>query len=446
MKIVKFPRKFKYRVVCVVEIIVIVILLLDYKFEKVVPNFFFLGDFTKDNVEAYWKAIISIGTAVFSLLTFFQASDKFCHEKHVHNENQKKETIRRYQDLVKNAIEILNDKSEDEGACLFAVQIMQNIASLYGQSEFTRTLEEQAEPFQIISIEGIVCLLKKHLDQVWSVRRQSDEIRQDIVQVIRFLYVNNNGLWTQDDLKRCGAHRFKNVYINMEYFDNISLEDMGFVNVVFDCANEYTKIIFGGSNEFTNCIFNCDCTTFLMPYGSIVFKKCDLQGFRMIEFNRILQNKERTEGTKGIEFRETNCKGMINLSNNIFDSIVIDSCRFEWAVHMHRIKVRTEMIVCDTEFSSGLDFQESIFEWKTLFKNSVCKSVFYFWGTKFYKKDRVDFYEFYIEEFPVPNWGAELYEDKHQPKSDTQKYRFEDLFEIIQEEETKRRKLVNKKG
>ena len=193
------------------------------------------------------------------------------------DENQKKETIRRYQDLVKSAIEILNDKFEDEGACLFAVQIMQNIASLYGQSEFTRTLEIQSEPFQIISIEGIVCLLKKHLDRVWSVQKPNDEIRQDIVQVIRFLYVNNNGLWTQDDLKRCGAQRFKNVYINMEYFDNLSLKNMEFFNVTFDCDNKYNKIIFAGSNEFVNCIFKCDCTSYLMPYGDIILKKCDLR-------------------------------------------------------------------------------------------------------------------------------------------------------------------------
>lgn len=444
MKLVEFLRDAKYKLVFLGWFILTVVLLLDYQFCKWVPNFFFLDSFTKDNVEAYWKAIISIGTAVISLLTVFQTSDKFFQEKRIHNENQKKETIRRYQDLVRSAIEILNDKIEDEGACLFAVQILQNIASLYGQSEFTRTLEKQSEPFQIISIEGIVCLLKKHLDQVWSVPRPNDEIRQDVVQVIRFLYVNNNGLWTQDDLKRCGAHRFKNVYINMEYLDYLSLKDMEFVNVVFNCDNEYTKIIFEGSNIFTNCTFNCNYSIFLKPYGAIIFRKCDLQGFKMIEFNDILHDKEKIKGTKGIEFRETNCKGFINLGNNIFDSIIIDSCRFESAVHMHGIKVSSEMNVCDTEFSYGLDFQGSIFEWKILFRNSVCKNAFYFWETKFYKKDRVDFYEFYIEEFPAPNWRTELYEDKHQPKLDAQKYSFEDLFEIIQDEETKRRKLVNR--
>lgn len=443
MKLIKFLGDAKYKLFFGGGLIVVVLLLLDYQFCKIVPNFFFLDDFTKDNVEAYWKAIISIGTAVISLLVFFQTSDKFFHEKRVHNENQKKETIRRYQDLVRSAIEILNEKFEDEGACLFAVQIMQNVASLYGQSEFTRTLEKQSEPFQIISIEGIMCLLKKHLDQVWSVQRPNDEIRQDVVQVIRFLYVNN-GLWTQDDLKSCGAHRFKNVYINMEYFNNLSLKDMEFVNVVFDGNSEYTKIILEGGNEFINCRFNCDFTTFLKPYGAIVFRKCDLQGFNMIEFNDIIQNKEKIRGTKGIAFRDTNCKGFINLSNNIFDSIKIDSCKFESVVHMHGIKVSSEMNVCNTEFSDGLDFQGSIFEWKILFKNSICKRVFYFWETKFYKKDRVDFYEFYIEEFPMPNWRTELYEDKHQPKLDAQKYSFEDLFEIIQDEETKRRKLVNR--
>ena len=44
----------------------------------------------------------------------------------------------------------------------------------------------------------------------------------------------------------------------------------------------------------------------------------------------------------------------------------------------------------------------------------------------------------------MPNWRTELYEDKHQPQLDAQKYSFEDLFEIIQDEETKRRKLVNR--
>lgn len=444
MKSIKFLRYAKYKLFFGGGLIVVVLILLDYQFCKVIPNFFFLDSFTKENVEAYWKAIISIGVAVISLLTFFQTSDKFFHEKRIHNENQKKETIRRYQDLVKSAIEIFNDKFEDEGACLFAVQIMQNIASLYGQSEFTRTLEKQSEPFQIISIEGLVCLLKKHLDQVWSVQRPNDEIRQDVVQIIRFLYFNNNRLWTKDDLKRCGANRFKNVYINMEYFDYLSLKGMEFVNVVFDCNNKYTKIIFEGNNVFTNCTFNCDFKTFLKEYGAIIFSKCDLQGFEVIELNDIIQNKEKIEGTKRIEFRETNCKGFINLDNNIFDRIIIDSCKFESAVQMHGIKVSSEMDVCNTEFSDGLDFQGSIFEWKILFKYSVCKSVFYFWETKFYKKDRVDFYEFYIEEFPMPNWRTELYDDKHQPKLDAQKYFFEDLFEIIQDEETKRRKLVNR--
>lgn len=59
----------------------------------------------------------------------------------------------------------------------------------------------------------------------------------------------------------------------------------------------------------------------------------------MIELNDIIQNKEKIEGTKRIEFRETNCKGFINLGNNIFDRIIIDSCKFESAVHMHGIKV-----------------------------------------------------------------------------------------------------------
>ena len=230
----------------------------------------------------------------------------------------------------------------------------------------------------------------------------------------------------------------------MEYFDYLSLKGMEFVNVVFDGDNEYIKIILEDGNEFINCRCNCDFTTFLKPYGAIIFRNCELQGFKMIEYNDIIQNKEKIKGTKGIEFRETNCKGFINLSNNIFDSIIIDSCKFESAVHMHGIKVSSEMNVCDTEFSDGLDFQGSIFECKILFKNSVCKRVFYFGETKFYKKDWVDFYEFYIEEFPMPNWRTELYEDKHQPKLDAKKYSFEDLFEIIQDEETKRRKLVNR--
>lgn len=57
------------------------------------------------------------------------------------------------------------------------------------------------------------------------------------------------------------------------------------------------------------------------------------------------------------------------------------------------------------------------------------------------KKDRVNFYEFYIEKFPMPNWRAEIYEDILQPKLNMQKYKFEDLFEIILDEKTKRRKL-----
>ena len=111
---------------------------------------------------------------------------------------------------------------------------------------------------------------------------------------------------------------------------------------------------------------------------------------------------------------------------------------------MGGIKVRAEMNVCGTEFFDGLDFQESIFEWKVLFKDSVCKREFYFGDTKFLKKDRIDFYEFYIEEFQVSNWRAEIYEDILPSKLNMQKYKFEDLFEIILDEKTKRRKLQNK--
>lgn len=80
MKLVKFFRDAKYKLFFVLGLIVVVVLLLDYQFCKWVPNFFFLDSFTKDNVEAYWKAIISIGTAGISLLTIFQTSDKFFHE------------------------------------------------------------------------------------------------------------------------------------------------------------------------------------------------------------------------------------------------------------------------------------------------------------------------------------------------------------------------------
>lgn len=420
----------------------IILLVLDYQYNKVIPNFFFLGDFTKDNVEAYWKAVISVVATVISLLTLLQTFDKFFLEKQIHNENQKKETIRRYQDLVRSAIEILNDKSEDEGACLFAIQIMQNVVSLYGKNEFTRTLEKQSEPFQIISVEGILCLLKKHLDQVWCVQRPNDEIRQDVLQVMRFMYANN-GLWTYEDLKRCGLHRFKDVYINMEYFDGLLLKGMQFINVVFNCDNEYTRIFFDGNNEFTHCKFNCDYTTFLKPYGAITFRECELQGYEMVEFDDIIQDKEII-GTKKVKFIETKCKGFVNLSDNIFHSLIIESSTFLNAVHMHRIEVSSEMIVTDTEFLAGLDFQGSTIEWKILFKNSLCKAIFYFGETKFYKKSRIDFYEFYIDEFPASNWSAEIYEDKHQPMLNDQVYCFKDMFKIIQDEENKGRKLVNK--
>ena len=432
----KFSRNKKYYIFFLSGFIVIVLLFLDYRFGKVVPNFFFLDSFTKQDVVAYWKGIISVVVAMISLLTFFQTSDKFFHEKRVQNENQKKETIRKYQDLVKTAIDILSDSSEEEGACIFAVQIMQNIASLYNKSEFISTLEKQSEPFQIISIEGIVCLLKRHLDRVLSVERRNDEIRQDIVQIISFLYIKNNDLWTQDDLKRCGAHSFKNLYINMEYLDGMSLENMEFVNTIFDCNNEYVKLYFDGKNVFKDCTFNCDYDIYLKKNGTIAFRNCGLQGLRMIEFNDVIKNKEMMKGTKNVEFVDTDFKGYVSLSDNLFDRIVINACRFDDMVHMHRIKVNSEMIVSDTNFLNGLDFQGSIFERRIMFERSVCKNIFYFWETKFYKKDRVEFTEFYVDEFPVPNWRTEIYEDKNQSMLETKKYSFIDLFEIIQGEET----------
>lgn len=442
MKLFKRLENVKYLIIGFL-VLGIIVVLLDYGFERIIPNFFFLDSFSKDDVKDYWKAVINIVVVVISLVTLLQASDKFFLEQHIHNENQRKDTIRRYQDLVRTAIEILNDKIEDEGACLFAVQIMQNIVSLYEKGEFTRTLERQSEPYQIISIEGVVCLLKKHLDRVLGVQRDKEKIRQDVVQIIRLLYTNN-GLWTQEDLKRCGVHRFKDVYINMEYFDCLLLKDMEFVNVVFDGNNDYIKIFFEGCNVFEKCIFYCNCTTFLKAHGNIRFEECELQGFRMVEFNDIIKDKERAQGTKSVEFTKTTFKGYVWLIDNVFHSIVIESCRFENVVYMHRIKVESEMVVCDTDFICGLDFQGSILKWQVIFKNCVCKKSLYFWETKFYKNDKVDFFEVYIDEFPAPNWRAELYEDKYHPTQDSKKYYFKDLFEIVQDEETKRRKLVNK--
>lgn len=443
MKYIREQREQKkFSAILVIITFIILALLVDYGNQKVIPNFFYLNTFTKADAGEYWSAVIKIVVVVVSLLTFWQTSDKFFFEKRMHNDNQRGEVIRKYQELVRSAIEIFNEKYEDEGECLFAVQILQNIVSLYDNGNYAITSEEQVEPFRVISIEGIICLLKKHLDRVWSIQRENDEVRQDVAQVVRLLYVNNRGLWDWEVLKQCGACRFKDVYINLEYFDYYLLKGMEFFNVVFYDNNDYVRMCFEGSNTFEGCTFKCDYNFFVDEYGSVILKKCELQGLRIIEFTNVVQNKGQLQGTKGIRFIETTFKGFVNMDRNLFDSIVIESCGFENVVYMREMKVKSEMTVCDTVFLDDLDFQQSIFEWRIQFKNVQIEGLLYFWAAEFYNKNRVSFWETYFGEFENGNWLAEVYEDE---KNSNRKYCFKELFEVITDEESHRMKLAEKR-
>lgn len=95
-------------------IIVLGIILVDYSFNKVIPNFIFINEFSKLDANAYWTGGISIFTIMLSIVTIFQTTDKILFEKRFQLEIQKRETIRRYQDLLRTAIEILNNRYNNE--------------------------------------------------------------------------------------------------------------------------------------------------------------------------------------------------------------------------------------------------------------------------------------------------------------------------------------------
>ena len=152
-----------YIAMMIIVLLAIVVLLYDYGHNRMVPQFFFLGSFSRENVVDYWSGVIKVATVVITFLTFVLTVKKFFFEKSVRNENQKSEVIRHYQELAQTAIQIFNDEYEDEAQCLFAVQIMQNIIALYDAGQVSMTIGEQSIPFRVISREGIIEILKRHL-------------------------------------------------------------------------------------------------------------------------------------------------------------------------------------------------------------------------------------------------------------------------------------------
>lgn len=431
-----------YIAMMIIVLLAILVLLYDYGHKQVVPQFFFLGSFLRDNVVDYWSGVIKVATVVITFLTFVLTVKKFFFEKSVRNENQKSEVIRHYQELAQTAIQIFNDEYEDEAQCLFAVQIMQNIIALYDAGQVSMTIGEQSIPFRVISREGIIEILKRHLDHVWGTPNQTDEIRQDIMQTLTLLYGNVHGLWNWYDLKKYDACHFKDVYINMDYLKDLSLQDMMFTNVIFDAKDKYIDIYFAGHNEFEECIFYCDYQVYLAAYSysAIIFRKCKLQGFKLHE--SIRDHRETREMRRCIKFEDTTCEGYVDLMYSIINTIEMKSCKFRGEVNMHGMQVKTELSICETEFCGGLDMQQSDFGYRVRFCKVKVWGLFYFADTQFHNKHRLDFVETFCNEFEPPNWFAIVYEAPHDA---TKQYCFEELFELVPTEEDGWNQLMMKR-
>lgn len=443
----KIKRKWKnnkntniYIAMMIIVLLAILGLLYDYGHNRVVPQFFFLGSFSRENVVDYWSGVIKVATVVITFLTFVLTVKKFFFEKSVRNENQKSEVIRHYQELVQTAIKIFNDEYEDEAQCLFAVQIMQNIIALYDTGQVSMTIGEQNISFRVISREGIIEILKRHLDHVWGIQSQTDETRQDIVQTLTLLYGDVHGLWNWHDLKKCDACHFKDVYIKMDYLKNLSLQNMMFTNVIFDAKDEYIDIYFAGHNKFEECIFHCDYQVYLAAYSAIVFRKCKLQGFKLHE--SIRDHGETREMRRCIKFEDTTCDGYVDLTYSIIDTMEMKSCKFGEMVNMRGMRIETELSIYETEFCDGLDMEQSDFEYRVRFYRVKVWKLFYFADAKFYNKHRLDFGETFCNEFESPNWSAIVYEAPHDT---TKQYHFEELFKLVPAEEEGWKQLMMKR-
>lgn len=443
----KIRRKWKknknaniYIAMMIIVLLAILGLLYDYGHNRVVPQFFFLGSFSRENVVDYWSGVIKVATVVITFLTFVLTVQKFFFEKSAHNENQKNEVIRQYQELVQTAIKIFNNEYEDETQCSFAVQTMRNIITLYDTEQASMTIGENSIPFRVISREGIIEILKRHLDHVWGIPNQTGEIRQDIVQTLTLLYGDIHGLWTWDDLKKCDACHFKDVYIKMDYLKNLSLQNMMFFNVTFDAKDEYIDIYFAGHNKFEECIFHCDCQVYLAAYSAIVFRKCKLQGFKLHE--SIRDHRETREMRRCIKFEDTTCEGYVDLTYSIIDTIEMKSCKFRETVNMRGMRIETELSIYETEFCDGLNMEQSDFEYRVRFYRVRVWKLFYFADAQFHNKHRLDFVETFCNEFESLNWSAIVYEA---PYDATKQYRFEELFELVPTEEDGWNQLMMKR-
>lgn len=443
----KIRRKWKknknaniYIAMMIIVLLAILGLLYDYGHNRVVPQFFFLGSFSRENVVDYWSGVIKVATVVITFLTFVLTVQKFFFEKSAHNENQKNEVIRQYQELVQTAIKIFNNEYEDETQCSFAVQTMRNIITLYDTEQASMTIGENSIPFRVISREGIIEILKRHLDHVWGIPNQTGEIRQDIVQTLTLLYGDIHGLWTWDDLKKCDACCFKDVYISMDYLQNITIKNMMFSNVTFDAKDKYINLYFAGHNEFDECRFHCDYQVYLATYGAIVFRKCELQGFKLHESFR--DHRETREMRRCIKFEDTTCDGYVDLTYSIIDTMEMKSCKFGKMVNMRGMRIETELSIYETEFCDGLDMEQSDFEYRVRFYRVKVWKLFYFADAKFYNKHRLDFGETFCNEFESPNWSAIVYEA---PYDATKQYRFEELFELVPTEEDGWNQLMMKR-
>ena len=160
----------KHIVGLIIGIVLIVVAVIDYAHNKIIPNFIFMEEYSASCAEAYWTGVIGIGVSIVSILTFLHALDQFAFEKRVHRESKEQEKIKKFEESLKSAIEILDTKYENEIECLRAVQIIKNIIDYTIECETANKKKkhqmDESEKYRIMSIDGALVLLKQHLDKV----------------------------------------------------------------------------------------------------------------------------------------------------------------------------------------------------------------------------------------------------------------------------------------
>lgn len=433
----------KYRSLLIFGLVIILIVIYDYMNGKVIPNIFFLNKFSIDNVEAYWKGVISLFTVYISWITFQQTIEKHFFEKKSYAEMQKKDAVRRYQDLLKTAIEILNTKYDNEYECLFAIQIIKNIIDLSINVGREKTDEKEIEPFRIISIEGALGILKGHFDRVLANSRFSEK-RQDIKTIIDILYRNNFSDEYKNFLNTVGIYDFKNLFIDMEYFQDILFQHAKFRGVKFYAKKLYIFLNFARENIFENCEFECEFRFYMAEQAQVTLHNCKLKMIEVKSETGMINDRTEKNGTKHLKISNCTVEALSDFSNNVFDSLVIKHTKFKRELFMRYIEVDSELVVSNSEFDNGINFEGSCIKWKMDFSDTICGGYFYFWGCKLLKKEKLCFNNFFVQEFDTVNMSVAVYSDSYNTLNEEDECTFGDLYELVWVEEKRLHTLIRK--